>query len=213
MTQSETYEYFRPTEQSESLKISKDLIRTIIKSINGNVLDVACGSGKLLQTLEEYPSELYGLDIKLDFNDVTRSHGILGDAMSLPFREGVFDFVTSLGLMEHLSTHTISNVLGEIRRVSSDTGHLLLVTINYYSVFIRCANFNHPGRLTFLTKSRLRTIIEDNGFVVESISNGGKFAGANLPNVIRKIINLLLPNAMSDRIIIIAKKRRTRNGS
>jgi len=201
------YETFRPAGESESLKLSKDDIEANAGRVNGRVLDIACGSGKLLELLQGLATEFYGIDVLLDHTDLTRSFGIVADATLLPFKNETFEFITSLGLMELLDKRRAIGVIHEISKITSKNGVLVLVTLNYYSLFIRVANRNHPSQLTFLSKSAWEKLLEDNGFTVESIRNAGKFGGVKLPKIIRKLIDTLLPSNLSDRVIIIAKKR------
>jgi SAM-dependent methyltransferase len=207
MAESVSYESYRPAGISESLKLSKDQIESIVQKIDGRILDIGSGSGRLLEMINNYPVEAYGIDIRLAFTDLNRDQGILADANTLPFRQNVFEFVTCLGLLEHLSKPAVRTALKEIGNVMLKNGVLLVVTLNYYSAFVRTANFNRTSHLTYLSKSRLRKTLEDNDFDVELVTNGGKFEGIKLPRIVRVLINRLLPKAMSDRTMVVARKR------
>jgi SAM-dependent methyltransferase len=86
------------------------------------VLDLGCGTGPLAPTLHAAGLELRGVD--LDFamlqGAVRRpgcrpGHFLLADARGLPFRDGAFGAVVSLGLFEYLPEPVAA--MGEIHRV------------------------------------------------------------------------------------------------
>lgn len=97
----------------------------VLRSLPGNstVIDVGVGTGSLLKMIHEMSRlEVVGLDIsrnairesKIRFSRLkSKSSFVLGDVFHLPFREGVFDVVVCLGLIEHFndSVTPMSNVL------------------------------------------------------------------------------------------------------
>jgi len=62
---------------------------------NGNVLDLACGTGRLLGFLQALSYETVGIDISKNMLMIARKkekkiHFVLGDVENLPFRERIF---------------------------------------------------------------------------------------------------------------------------
>ena len=83
------------------------------------VLEIGCADGRdMIQFLRESPRfEVHGLDLK----EQTLPPGVsfhLADASALPFADGAFDLVISVGLLEHIEPmEKLSAVIKEIRRV------------------------------------------------------------------------------------------------
>jgi SAM-dependent methyltransferase len=95
------------------------------------VLDLGCGTGPLTPTLQAAGLELRGVD--LDFAMLQGAvhrvgcrpgQFVLADARGLPFREGVFGAVVSLGLFEYLPEPF--TVMVEICRVLRPGGRFLM---------------------------------------------------------------------------------------
>jgi 2-polyprenyl-6-hydroxyphenyl methylase/3-demethylubiquinone-9 3-methyltransferase len=75
-----------------------------------NILDVGCGAGFLVRRLAAQGHRVHGLDYSLGSLTVSKNAGDLyqpvqyvrGDALRLPFANGVFDVVTSMDFLEHV---------------------------------------------------------------------------------------------------------------
>ena len=72
-------------------------------------LDVGCGAGRHVQQATSLGAEIIGLDLSnsidvaYDLNqNNTAAHFIQGDVFHLPFRQNLFDFIYSLGVLHHL---------------------------------------------------------------------------------------------------------------
>lgn len=99
------------------------------------ILDLGCGEGYGAQIL----ASAARLVVAADYSAETVLHAalkyagknlvfIVCDAQQLPFRPDVFDMVVSFEVIEHLAS--VRRYLGEIRRVLSQTGLLLVSTPN-----------------------------------------------------------------------------------
>lgn len=103
---------------------------------SGRLLDVACGTGRLLsQIAASHPGlRLFGLDISPAYVQTARE--LLADvpdvslvaenAESLPYRDGYFDVVTSVYLFHELPRAVRRTVLREMRRVLAPDGLLVV---------------------------------------------------------------------------------------
>jgi SAM-dependent methyltransferase len=107
-----------------------DWVNNILASYSDpKVLDVGCGTGYNVSMLEKlgYLS-LIGVDISFDALGYCRSRNspalICGDSISLPFKEGSFDVILALDLIEHLADDT--KALKEYQRLLSVNGKLIL---------------------------------------------------------------------------------------
>jgi SAM-dependent methyltransferase len=91
------------------------------------ILDVGCGSGRMLDELARWGS-VSGLDAEHAGVAAARSRGHedvrLGVAEELPWPDGAFDLVTCLDVIEH--TPDDGRTLAELRRVTRPGGHLLV---------------------------------------------------------------------------------------
>jgi SAM-dependent methyltransferase len=72
-------------------------------------LDAGCGEGRYLYLMTETGAEVVGMDLgnSVDFaygrnRDNARSHVVQASIFQPPFREGVFDFFFSIGVLHHL---------------------------------------------------------------------------------------------------------------
>ncbi|HEY1727842.1 MAG TPA: class I SAM-dependent methyltransferase [Candidatus Baltobacteraceae bacterium] len=90
------------------------------------VLDVGCGKGYLLHELREsVPGlQIAGVDISAyaieNAKEEVRPDLAVADAAELPFEDGAFDLVVSLGVLHNLPIAPLWSSLSEIMRVSRD---------------------------------------------------------------------------------------------
>ena len=89
----------------------------------GRVLDVGCGAGRLMGELRRY-GEVIGMDVELQALRFTGSRGerwlCQADARDLPFRDGSFNAVLALDVVEHVEDDR--HALREIGRVLAPGG-------------------------------------------------------------------------------------------
>lgn len=100
----------------------------------GLVLDVGCGTGATLQMLARY-GEPVGTDfapLALAFSKQRGCERLCaGDAQRLAFRDGIFDVVVALDIIEHLDDPV--QALREMRRVCAPDG-LVIITVPAHPV-------------------------------------------------------------------------------
>jgi len=96
------------------------------------VLDVGCGKGFLLFELTQVVPgiEIAGLDISQygleNAKEEIRSHTRLGSATALPFEDGSFDLVISLGTLHNLGVAGLWSSLREIERVRKRAAYVMV---------------------------------------------------------------------------------------
>lgn len=111
--------------RSVSTGLKRRRFRRMLQTVNLpadrplRVLEVGCADGRdTIQFLRELPDcEIHGVDVKPQTlpEDVTFH---LADAADLPFEDGEFDLVVSIGLLEHIEPmEKLSAVIREMRRV------------------------------------------------------------------------------------------------
>ena len=72
------------------------------------VLDAGCGAGCHMDVVARAGAEVVGIDLSFavdaareNLQSLPNCHFVQGDILHLPFRPGVFDFVYSIGVLEH----------------------------------------------------------------------------------------------------------------
>jgi dolichol-phosphate mannosyltransferase len=145
------------------------IIRDMLEGQTESILDVGCGSSKLLQSL---PSAI-GLDMRLDklrFMQRTNRLLMAGDLARLPFADASFDTVICSQVIEHVQH---DNVLAELKRVLKAGGRLILGTPDYatwqwrliepiyHRVLPRAYADKH---VTQYTRGQLKRMLDDAGF-------------------------------------------------
>ena len=111
-----------------SLKMTQNVVATLPAR---RILDVACGTGLLLEILAKRPDEpeLVGIDrVPAMLDEARRRLGqgvtlLEGDAAMLPFDDAVFQLVVSTNALHYFPDPDA--VLHEIRRVISPSGNLV----------------------------------------------------------------------------------------
>lgn len=94
-----------------------------LKALDGSdglVLDLGCHDGYLAPRIRNY----FGLDIALPALKRVKKPRVWGDANRIPFKNGSFDFILCLEVLEHVYNRV--KVLKECGRVLRDDGKLVL---------------------------------------------------------------------------------------
>lgn len=86
------------------------------------VLWVGCSIGKGVKYLNDRNIDCIGVDINDHAISMSRIANKLlkADILALPFKDGEFDCVICIDLLEHLTEQQIAKALSELKRVSSD---------------------------------------------------------------------------------------------
>ena len=96
------------------------------------VLDIGCGTGIQLAYYQGDGCEVYGIDLSRSMlqgarNNLSHGEGLIeGDALELPFKDGVFDLVLSSLFLHQLDPHLRSIVLEDVCRILQPKGRILL---------------------------------------------------------------------------------------
>lgn len=110
-------------------------LREVARGAGGAVLDLGAGDGRYLEMLRSLlapGTALVGCEISLIRARRIRAKGfrvVVAQSEALPFRDGVFDLVTFLEVIEH--TQSPAESLDEVRRILRPGGRLALTTPNY----------------------------------------------------------------------------------
>ena len=175
---------------------------------------------ELEYTAYEPQEELFAAMKKLGLNVVNKSVPPIAEE-----RER-FDAVACLNIFEHMPTISVAEeLLGEINRVLKPAGVLLIVVPNYLDWGKQFFNLDYTHQ-TIMTESRLRNMLEDQGFALTYLGYhyGCFFSGlGRVPNALVRIclyiMSIMLPRSISrsekiqkagalfaENIIAVAKK-------
>lgn len=139
-------------------------------------LDIACGRGNLLRAAHEKGLETFGIDISPEAVKTAKaiapqSDIRIGNAEALDFSDGLFDFVTCLGALEHFLD--IPKGLSEMRRVAKDTARFCVMVPNADFVFWKLTGKHgteqHELQEVVLSLREWRGIFEGNGFEILAV--------------------------------------------
>lgn len=108
--------------------------------VKSRILEIGCGNGRYLKLFRDYNPT--GIDISPKNVERTRNrglHAVRGDARNLQFKNNSFDFVFSLGVVEHFPE--TEQAIKEHARVCKPGGLILIsvpnkISINYLEMKI-----------------------------------------------------------------------------
>lgn len=147
----------------------REIIRTQLERLSpaagSELLDAGCGSGRMMEELDRY-ARVSGLDSNPEAIALAAARGYesvsLGGVEKMPYRDGSFDLVTCLDVLEH--TPDDVQALAELRRVTRPGGHLIVTVPAYRALWSAHDVANHHYRR--YGRSALRTAAHAAGWSV-----------------------------------------------
>jgi len=110
-------------------------IQLLVAGRTGPLLDVACGTGRVMDLLAPFGLEIHGVDVSDALIDRAIARGIprdrltVGDATHMPYPDGAYEHAYSIGSLEHFTEQGIVACLSECRRVArGPTFHMIPVS-------------------------------------------------------------------------------------
>lgn len=138
------------------------------------VLDVGCGTGKLVKFLNDNGFQAYGCDnakIAIKTAQSINKKNVIkkASATKLPFKTNSFNLVVSISTIEHLTKKEVSSFLKEAYRLLKSRGFIFIITPNYASPmrFIlgkKWFGYSDPTHITFFTPKTLSALLSQNRF-------------------------------------------------
>ncbi|MCC6019037.1 MAG: class I SAM-dependent methyltransferase [Candidatus Verstraetearchaeota archaeon] len=197
------------------------------------ILDYGCGGGWLSRLICDRGFQVVGIDlseklIKIANSICCKGDFIVCDAMKLPFKDDVFDFVVGISILHHLPD--LRSAVRELKRISLPDAVFLFMepnSLNPLSAFGRRffpMEAHTKGEKPF-TFGYLKTLLILAGFEIERyfatfffsfpIARFLKITGMKLPSWLIKIISsfetlaekMPLLNALNSNIVALAKLR------
>ncbi len=164
-------EYYIRRENSRTFRAEvKAIIDALKVSPQDRILELGCGSGVALDSLEKRGcTHLTGLDwldtsVYLAAKKVKSALLIRGDAACLPFEDSCFDKIYAQHLIEHFADPVA--ILKEWLRLLEPGGRLAVVTPNRY--FPHQDWFEDPTHHHIFIMEELIQCAEEAGFVIET---------------------------------------------
>jgi len=160
------------------------------------VLDVGCGQGYLLKLMNEtHPGIVsVGLDVNLvDLKKARRRNSmqsncefVLGDAGSLPFKDGAFEAISCTAVLEHVSDE--KKVMHQIWRTLKKNGKAVIDVPGAFHLQNKLSDLFIKSQGVFpfhreYTTGRMNALIKECGFRLESFSST-RFVGSLLLPVV-----------------------------
>lgn len=153
-------DYYRnldPHGQDSESAHYRRLARKLNVSSGQSVLDVACGQGDWLSSLNNLDLNVYGIDIsnkaiKSCRNRIPGGYFTIGLGEQLPFVKSSFDLVTCLGSLEHFLDQ--KKALEEISRVAGNNARILILVPNSNFLTARLGLYRGTGQARIRETSR-----------------------------------------------------------
>lgn len=138
------------------------------------ILDVGCGTGRLIQYLAKVGFKVAGCDIAKVAVIAARlkNPGIKimkASATKLPYADNSFDLVCAISVIEHLTAAQTDKFLAQTSRVLKSHGFVFLVTPNFATPLKilqgqKWFGYSDPTHITFYSPRSLSAILTQFGF-------------------------------------------------
>jgi ubiquinone/menaquinone biosynthesis C-methylase UbiE len=160
------------------------LRRSVELPAGGRVLDAGCGTGRHARVFD---ASFWGIDGNAKYIDYARRHrrGVFSvmDATNLAFPGAFFDLVFCVGLLHHLSDPQARAAVREMRRVTRDSGRVLVIEGVFPSVtnflgylLFKCDRGRHTRTL-----AALKDLLAQEGFHLHAVCRGLTNCAENIP--------------------------------
>jgi len=178
------------------------------------LLDLGCGTGCFLESLNDAQIDSWGIDISRKATDIAKGRVskpeqiVCENAQVLPFKDSEFDCVTAWGTVEHFPDTSL--ILEEIKRVAKKDATIFIMVPNaYYYKFVWDTLRKGTGpqkhqEIEFLySYGEWKKIIESAGLSVINTLRHNKF---NKNSFVIWLRNRVVPFYLSNHFVFICKK-------
>ncbi len=159
-------------------RMCDDAVISRISSLNNpnaRILDVGCGTGALLEKIQNtFPNMIqYGIDISPNMLAIARNRNLAnatfdeGDAEKLPYDNGIFDIVICCSSFHHYPNP--DKAMSEFRRVTRLGGKLLICDMDLPDIARLFANhilfpYQRKGDVHVYTQHEITALLRKHGW-------------------------------------------------
>ena len=153
--------------------LNSSRVKTILAHAGNKILDAGCASGEYVGFLLKKGYDAYGVDLfpAKTWESPHRERFSVGDIRHLPYRDGEFDTVLLMEVLEHVPD--AGAVLREIHRVSRKNLILSIPDAQIDPLFTEAGlafhNWIDRSHIQFFNQEDLQIILEQNGFSVRQL--------------------------------------------
>lgn len=142
---------------------------------NGRLLDIGCGGGKFLLSMQQLGWQAEGVEFNKSAVETCRQSGLKvfhGEISGASYLDNSFDVVTARHVIEHIAEP--SSFLAEIYRILKPSGIMVLKTPNSHALGRKWFGTNWfpndvPRHLILYSPVNLRLLAEKHGFCEKNI--------------------------------------------
>jgi SAM-dependent methyltransferase len=150
-----------------------DLISDVLGSLRQDgplrILDAGCGTGQMLKCLESH-GDAIGIDSSPQAIGYARERGVQrlvrGSITDPPFRDGSFDCVVALDVIEHVDDDI--GILTKLHEVVKPGGYLIVTVPAFRTLWSEHDEINQHKRR--YRAGQLRRLVEEAGFDLQRVS-------------------------------------------
>lgn len=174
----------------------EELLATRVIARSAKVLDLGCGAGTYVRLLAKQGHRVVGVDYSLptlrralEADPERRGRYLAGNAYHLPFRDGSFDLVVSIGILQASSEP--ERTLDEMHRVLRAGGILVVEFLNAEEIIARLRSakgrfLGKPPRVRTYPPSEVSRWFDDRG--LDTVCRAGVYIPPrNMPSLGRFI--------------------------
>ena len=166
--------YFKKRDHLD-LHIAQSLKLVVCKNNLKRILDVGCGTGKLVNFFQKEGFDAHGCDNQKEAillaSKINKKGTITkASAANLPYKNNSFELISAISIIEHLTQTEAGKLLDEAQRILKPKGYIFLITPNFNSPLrylkrSRWFGFSDPTHITFFTPKTLSTLLVKHKFV------------------------------------------------
>ena len=178
-------------------KHRREAVIELLPQEGNKILDVACGSGELINQVAKRFNQLWGIDVdekriekaeketqKIGLKNV--NFQVVDVNQGLPFKDEYFDIVTAVAALAYF--FDLHFAVKEMKRILGKGGVLVIEVPNLAYLLRRMSLFlgKQPwvsdgegwdgGHLHYFTQGSLKKLLEDSGFKIVKTTGSGIFA-------------------------------------
>lgn len=155
----------------------KNIVETFSENISGDkkILNVGSGPGRDGLLLKNAGLDVVCLDASPVMVELAQSRGleaVLGDFMSLDFKDSTFDGVWAYTSLLHVPKEEAGEAMSEIKRVLKQNGILCLGLIEgEEEVYRQTEGVEKPRWFSFYSESEIQKLLQEYGFEIISFNS------------------------------------------